>query len=307
MRALLVFGFCVGLGTLVLLGVLVSPLAALAGLLALLLVTIAILRTHTIPVQQCTALVVCARGTRRVLRVVTGPATTVLRPLVEQRGPVLLTGYQQQAVRVRDLLQADYFPTSYTYTAYVGYRLAPEHLSLARLAEVLPLLTDGLGAEIERQTDHCLRGLAPDHGDCVGDCQRRRLERCLQQRLRQNLAHLGLAVERVQVVIQPAAGTRDVQAQAQQARLGIDLKADLLKAMLDAVQDQGENARLLALLTLADGLGRNGQALLPIQISSLLSGDGLEGQADLAAASTPAQLALWPELLESLYQRDDPG
>lgn len=307
MRALLVFGFCVGLGTLVLLSVLISPLAALAGVLALLLVTLTILHTHTVPVRQCTALVVRARGTNEILRLVNGPASTVLRPLVEQRGPVLLTGYQQQSVSVRDLLQADYFPTSYTFTAYVGYRLAPERLSLACLAEVLPLLTDGPGAEIERQTDHCLRGLAPDHGDCVGDCQRRHLERCLRQRLRQNLAPFGLALERVQVVIQPAAGMGAVQAHVQQARLGIDLKADLLKAMLDAVQDQGENARLLALLMLTDGLGQHGQALLPIQIGRLLSADGLDGPGDMAVAGTPAQLALWPELLASLYEPGGPG
>jgi hypothetical protein len=77
------------------------------------------------------------------------------------------------------------------------------------------------------------------------------------------------------------------------------LQAEQLDAILNALTDQSDEARSLALLELARSLGRSGQVWTGLDVASLLGGRATGP--DQSLSLTLPQLPNWPEPPGDLY------
>ncbi len=301
MRNKALAAFLAALVVLALIGVLVTPVGALLGGLVLLsAAAIALLASHVVFVRQRTTLIVRSRQHGTVRRIVPGPATTLLIPFLEEVEQVMDTNCRLEQVHVKNVLQSDLQPAILSFTAQVQYQLAPHLLSPQQLGEVLPNLTGDLSALIRRWTDYYLRNLVADTDlTHVHNSGRARLERRLEWLLRDRMCRIGVAIQGVQLVVWPPVGLEDALTIAEQQRVGNDLQAERLAALLCALAGRSEEARSLARLEFARFLGQNGHGGVGFNLAALLNTAGLEIE---QTPSRFVQLPLWPETFYSEYR-----
>lgn len=266
------------------------PVAALLGGLVLFSAATAIgVGSRVVFVDELTALVVRSALDERVLRVVPGPGWTFLLPFREKAGPLLATGRRLQEIDVSEVLLPDQQPVLLNLTASVLHQVTPQVLAPDALGQVLPDLVNSLPQMVRYYADYCLRALvaggALDRPDNAG---RQRLERQLTQVLAGYLAGLGVTVHEVRLVIRPPAGLAQSLTTAEQQRVGIDLQARQLAALLAALTGQQQQAHDLALLELARSLGNSGESWTSLDLASWLDLDGRPADRALAA-----RLPLW--------------
>jgi regulator of protease activity HflC (stomatin/prohibitin superfamily) len=295
MRRIWVIGAILTFCILLLIAFLGEPMGAMLGMLVLLsAITIGALVSRVVFVRQRTALVILSARHDAVLRVVMGPGSAFLHPFREKEGPVMDTGPQTEHVHVHDVLQFDQQPATLRFDSSVIYRLAPDSISVGRLGEFLPFLTDSQSDIIQYWTNYYLRNLVADRdlGRILGG-RRSRLELHLNKLLTGHLAQLGLAVESVQVVLRPPAGLEETMTNAAQQKVGIKLQAEQLAAILNALTDRSDQASSLARLELARSLGRSGQVWTGIDVASQLNGQRTDPDQSLSLALP--EFLNWPE------------
>jgi hypothetical protein len=114
--------------------------------------------------------------------------------------------------------------------------------------------------------------------------------------LQDRLTALGIAVHSVQLVLWPPAGLQETLTHAEKHRVGITLQAEQLVAILNALTDQSDQARSLALLELARALGGSGQVWTGLDVASLL--DGQPAELDRPSSLVQSQLPIWARAVE---------
>jgi hypothetical protein len=298
MRRIWVIGTVVALGILLLIAFLGEPVGALLGILVLLsAAATGVIASNVVYVRQRSALVVLSAQHDAVLRAVMGPGRTFLLPFREKEGPVMDTGYRLEPVYVHDVLQANQQPATLRFTAYVVHQLAPDTISPVRLGEILPELIDNLSGIVQHYTDYCLRNLVAGVDPArIHNGGRDRLDRHLELMLKDRLVGLGIAVHGVQLVIWPPAGLQETLTNAETHRVGITLQAEQLETILNALTDQSDEARSLALLELARSLGGSGQVWTGLDLASLL--DGRPSELDRPSSLVQSQLPIWARAVE---------
>jgi regulator of protease activity HflC (stomatin/prohibitin superfamily) len=292
-------------------GLLIAGLASLAGGLlldelaglmlgALLLLAagaVAGLTNRVQVVPERRALVVNSALHGAVLRVVLGPAVTVLRPFRERVGEMLDTEPRMEKVYIEDVLQADQQPTTLSFNVTVFYQLAPQKLAPADLGQILPKLTGDLGGTVHYWADYCLSRLIAnaDPAD-LHNGRHARLEHHLQVALADRLGKLGIHVRGVQVKVRPPEGLQHRMVEAKQQQVDITIQSDRLAAILSTLTGRSLQAHDLAKLRLAESLGRNGHNLVTLDLTGLLEAEDEQ--------PVPAEGVRFPQLERLLHQRD---
>jgi len=273
----------------------VSPEIVLGGLVLLVAATVRVVIDHLVFVGPNEALVVCSRWDDRVIRVIEGPDWTVLLPGYEQEGARLDTSYQLQQVPVAELLQTDQQVVVLRPAVYVMYQLEPKRLDLRHLGKLLPYLVNSVSDIVQLWTDYLMRRLVSDMSFDEPDAGvQARLERHLTQLLNEHLGALAVVVHRALLVIRPPAGLYKALTAAEQQRVRITLQGEQLNKLLQALADQHEEARGLALLDLAHSLGSSGQTWTGLDLGGWL---GFDGEPGLSLVT--GQLPWWPPPIRS--------
>ena len=295
MREKLLVGFALGMSILILV-LFLNPLAGffLGAVVCPVALFIAAQR-YLVAVKPARALIVRSPLSKAVLRVVSGPTSTFVLPFREEASPVLDTSEQSQIVQVGNLLHRGQLATSFTFEVSVLYRLAPHALTRSKLGEVLPNLTDGLSTLLSSRTTYYLRRLVGDVDldQSRNGCQRR-LERHLHQLLAGELSLLGIAILGVQLVMEAPAGLQDALTDAERERVDIALQADRLAAILKALAGHSKEARSLAVLQLANALGRGGGTWTSVDLASFLN--SINGASEQVSSSYSGAVPLAVEL-----------
>jgi regulator of protease activity HflC (stomatin/prohibitin superfamily) len=247
--------------------------AVRAGLLGFFATVAAVLAFHTVRVPECAALVVRSTAHDGVRRVIQGPAVALLVPFLEKAGPRVDTSYRIARVDVEDVLQSDLQPAILSFSAEVGWKLAPQAVPISQLGDLLPLLLGNPRVIIDSPADYCLRGQIARttisdlcNGGFVG------LERHLERSLRHSLKGLGIAIVDVKLLVSPPSGLRQMLHQAERQRVGIALQAEQIEALLARMTGHSKEAESLAVLELARSLGHNAQAWIGLDANSLIGG-----------------------------------
>jgi len=257
---------------------LISPWSAiLAGLVLAAALATAVCASNMVHVEERTDLVVCSQPHNAVLRVVRGPATTVLLPLWEKAGMVIDTTCRKLEVRVENVTQHDGQPAMYLFSVWVWFHLAPRDLTMTALARFLRDLErpEGMIRERTNYLMHCLIGdgagnSAHNNGRCPA-------ERRLKAMLAAEFNPMGIVIERVRLIVYAPDSLRRSVTEAEQYRVTTEPQLEAFDKVLKVAGSQPQGAHNLTVMQLAGAVMGSRRALPMVDVGPLwhlVSGSG---------------------------------